>query len=326
MKKVFPLFILICFSAICNSQVVKFINLADGPVKITEPIESDKEVVIKILNRCRYNNYEIIINRITPEIPELESDPTATALRLHPTNCERLEDVYNAIIAETEESELPPLRKELNDLIKKTTSAGCAIRQDAIQLDRELDVSYNIGKLKKGEVLEITVKRVSPTSKTWAATYNTGSRGVWKTSYGFAFIPNWFEKEEKYFLNADNKITRETDLKNLDYAPAVFFNWFPGKQAFNAFSWGVSGGLGINFNVEPVVFLGGSATYNHNISINFGLVAYRQSFLKGRYKEDEIIAENNFDEESGLHQKLFRINPFIAVSFRLGKNPFKPEE
>jgi hypothetical protein len=321
MKKIILPLLILLTPTVSFSQIVKHINLAEGPTKISEPVEAGKEIIIKILNRSKINTYEIIINRTSPDIPPLESDGINRVAVAAPTNCDNLGATYNNILAETTEAKLPPLRKELLDLISKT-DASCSIRLKAIQLNQELDVSYTIQPLKKGEILEITVKRISSPAKEWLASYTTGSKGVWKTSYGFAFIPNWFSKDEKYYLNSTNVITRETDLKNLDYAPAIFFNWFPSSQALNDFSWGLSGGLGVNFNVEPAIFLGGSATYNHNISVNFGMVAYRQSFLKGRYNAGDIIAENNFDEETGLHQKLFRVNPFIAISFRFGKNPF----
>jgi hypothetical protein len=325
MKKIIALLIVAVFSTASFAQIIKYIDLADGPIKITEPIEDGKDVVIKILNRSKVNTYEIIINRLAPIIPPLESTVTGNTIAAVPNPCQELEGIYNDILGEANESKISALRRDLNKLIN-TTSPACPTRSKAILLDRELDLSYNITSLKKGEVLEITVKRITPSPQTWMATYNTGSKGVWKTSYGFAFMPNWFAKEKKYFLDSVNKITPETNSKNMDYAPCIFFNWFPGKQSLNAFSYGLSGGLGINFEAEPVIFLGGSATYHHNISINIGLVAYRQSFLKGRYKVGEIINENNFDEESGLHQKLFRVNPCIAISFRFGQNPFRTNE
>ena len=53
MKNFFVLLAFISIHAASNSQIVKYINLANGIAKITEPIESDKDIQIKILNRCK---------------------------------------------------------------------------------------------------------------------------------------------------------------------------------------------------------------------------------------------------------------------------------
>jgi len=320
MKKFFILITLIGIHPALNSQIVKYINLANGTDKISEPIESDKDIQIKILNRCKKNTYDIQINRISPDIPPLKVEENKSLLR-NGEECDKLQKKIAEILNVVEEASLPKLRQELNELINKTSS-DCPVRKDAIELDKDMDITLYVKPLKKGETLQVIIKKIG-TQKEWTATFNTGSKGVWRTSYGFAMVSNAFSKAGKYYLDDSNRITKENNRTKIEFIPGIFFNWFPSSRALNSFSYGLSGGVGVNFNVEPVLFLGGSATYNHNISINIGLIGYNQSFLKGRYKEGEIINENNFDEESGLHQRLFRINPFVGISFRFGENPFK---
>ena len=202
-------------------------------------------------------------------------------------------------------------------------SQSCKDYSEADLLNQSLDQRILISPLKKGERVEITIKRMG-SAKTWTAIFTTGEKGAWRASYGFAFIPDGLSQERKYYLDSDNKIAKEnTEGVKWDYAPSIFFNWFPATSQANDFSIGLSGGLGMNFNANPIVFLGISATYNYNISVNLGLAAHQLKYLKGRYTEGQVINENNFDEEDGLHQKLFKINPCISISFRFEQNPFK---
>jgi hypothetical protein len=78
------------------------------------------------------------------------------------------------------------------------------------------------------------------------------------------------------------------------------------------------GGLGFDMH-NAVVFLGMSITYNENITIAAGAVAHRLRQLNGKYSEGGRILEDLDDEQ--LHEEVYRINPFIGLSFRFSDNP-----
>jgi len=281
-------------------------------------------VEIEVNNLVPKSKYNITINRVMLEIPVLENPSTQNVQNWNEDPCSKLgklvEDLWNT----KTEKEVKEIREKLKEQIK-VAPLGCSYLNDAKEVLNYTTQTRTIGPLKRGEKIVVTVIRLDNDQK-WEYTYSTGTRGVWTTTYGFAFIPNSFSKEQRFYLGSGNTITEENNQKKIDYAPGIFFNWIPAKYENTNFSVGFAGGLGVNFNVDPVVFLGGSVIYNKNISLNFGLVAHQQYFLKGRYKVGDTIAEDNFDEETGLHQKLFRVNPFVSVSFRFGTNPFSREQ
>jgi hypothetical protein len=300
-------------SLVTLGQVKKEINLSTNIEKATEPIESGVPIELVIRNKAVPNSYEVSINRVFQQPATLPS-PKAVEARVNA--CADLPAVLTNIKKETDESKLPLLRMQAERLITEIQGA-CPAVVEFEQLNQVMDQRILLSPLKKGERIEITIKRLAPSAKTWSITFTTGEKGVWRASYGFAFIPQTLSKEKRYFLNASNQVTQEQqDQTKWDYAPTVFFNWFPAAKQADNFIWGLSGGLGLNFNASPIVFLGLSVTYNYNISVNLGLAAHQLKFLKGRYTEGQTINENNFDEEDGLHQKLFRINPCISLSFR----------
>ena len=181
--------------------------------------------------------------------------------------------------------------------------------------------------LKKGEYIEVTISRKvegdDDKEITWTSIYTTEKKGKWLTTYGFSFVPELISKSESFFSKQADTVFTITELNKrsrLNFVPSVFFTWFPYKDIEKDFSFSWTCGLGFDLEA-PTAFLGGNLLYNQNIGISFGLAAHQQDFLNGRYEEGEIITENLGEEQ--LNEKLYSINPYISVIFRLGSSPFK---
>ncbi len=116
-------------------------------------------------------------------------------------------------------------------------------------------------------------------------------------------------------------VTKSNNEKEWEYYPSIMFTWL--NNGSTNFKFGFSGGFGYNLDNSISVFTGGSIIYNHNITITAGLAFHNQKELSSKYKEEDVITENlDFDQ---LHTDFIAINPFISISLRLDRNPFKRE-
>lgn len=180
------------------------------------------------------------------------------------------------------------------------------------------------------EVYDITVVsgiRTATKSKTFEYEYKTRARGQWRTTFGFNFIYN--TNQDTYYSkdngNDTYAITEGTNRKKFDYHPTLMFTWLPNSYIRGNRNWqfGLSGGIGYDFDKSLSVFVGPSIIYNENITISFGGAFHNQQRLLSQYTNNQEISENlTFDQ---LHEAYIRFNPFVSISFRLDKNPFKAE-
>ncbi|GAA4896845.1 hypothetical protein GCM10023311_21990 [Flaviramulus aquimarinus] len=182
----------------------------------------------------------------------------------------------------------------------------------------------------KGEQLSITIEvfnitrpggvRTETKVSTFKYIYKTKPRGKWQTTFGFNFIHlgnnnTFFSKS----VDSIYVITEGTNQNKYDFHPTLMFTWL--KNNNDEFNVGFSGGLGYDLEKSLSVFLGGSLIYNQNITLTLGIAFHNQKKLNSNYEEGDIIKENLTFEQ--LHGDFIRINPFISLSFRLDKNPFK---
>jgi hypothetical protein len=175
--------------------------------------------------------------------------------------------------------------------------------------------------LSPGERLVVEVSRTEG-EKTllWKTTYTTGPRGRWLTTYGVGFLP---EEDEEYFTQSVGgdqfEIRRKESKGGLDFAPAIFFTWLPRKWENRNWAFSPAGGLGFDVS-NPVVFVGGAAMFNQNLSFLAGGVFHKQKRLDGQYQEGQMVSESLTPEQ--LEVAPYHINFFFAVAFRFGSNPF----
>ncbi len=298
------------FAQIAQEKVI------DLSVKVntTTTVQAGKDLKIKLTNRSLTAPYEIIIERKQELLPIMDwpnTELAETKFQNDDSCAEFLENV-NQLLMSVDEAEIKHGRSKIITDVKCYPPNKHKIQP----LLAAFDTVIIIEDVKQNEKITITVKRPDDPSKTWSLIAKSNPAGFWKTTYGFALASQAFAQSEEFYLNGNNVITRSNDKGKIDYMPAVFFTYIPFKHLDQWASPGLTAGLGVDFNVNPVLFLAFSLTHKENLGIQVGLSAYQLQYLKGRYKENDVIGEANFDENN-LHRKLFRINPFVALSFNI---------
>jgi hypothetical protein len=325
MKNTFTLLAL-CASLIGGAQTPQTLTLnlaVDPPGAITQTLMPGKYEV-QILNRLPYGAYNIAIVLEDELLPAFSTDglkPSETKA-LTVDECTPLATKEKEIYALEDEKMLPAKRAEIEKF------SGCAEYPAVKERLKGLDfVSQETFQLKKSQTLTITVSRVAKDGKKleWKRVYKTPSRGQWLTCYSFNFISLSMSKERSFFAAAvpDTslfQISRESDRKPLNFVPSITFTWLSARAQEQ--TWGLGGSAGVGFDLQkPVVFVGLSLIYNQNLHLSAGFAAHQTRQLTGKYVEGQIIKENLTDDQ--LHINPYRVNPYIAVSLRFDKNPFK---
>lgn len=141
----------------------------------------------------------------------------------------------------------------------------------------------------------------------------------WTTTFGANAI---FHTNRNKFISqktddGTQKVTQIKSNKLMELMPVIMFSFMDYQ---NTFSYGFTGGLGINFE-EIAVFAGVSCGIGHNIILTGGVGVHKQTRPNTNYFEGQIIDSSLTNDN--LNESQYRVNPFIGISFRLDKNPFK---
>lgn len=286
------------------------LDLARPVVERQVPAGQPLEIIIS--NRLPNRDYRVkVLTRII-EIPPLEWPGGET--RLAVAECPTLvDDFLKEITGLSSEAGVPEHIDEF-----RSRASGCP---DTVQPSLELAIATTRQPLSqpvtlnRGQELVVTVEREG---REWEFILTTGSRGAWRTFYGFNFFPNG---DERYFAAQDPEtpgtfvITRQGDREELDFAPSAIFTWLPASQRNRDWGHGVAIGLGFDLD-NPIVFGGYGGTYNRNILINAGLVIHKQQRLAGRFSEGQVITENL--DEAQLTELTYAPDFYIGIGFRFG--------
>jgi len=160
------------------------------------------------------------------------------------------------------------------------------------------------------------------TKKTWIVKYKVPRIGDWVTSYGFAFLPN----DDELFVTTprDNdeggfEIRPKADNRDFDFVPTVFYSYMPTKWRNRFWSHSLGAGLGFDLS-DPVVLVGYSATFRHNVSLLVGGAMQQQRRLAGQYSLGSPVVDEALTEDQ-LTDRTYDANWFFGVSLRFGKLP-----
>jgi len=310
----------------------------DGKIKKTLILDLANESVGSFTHSISEGNYVLIIKNLLPkeydikvEIEDEEILPFVLPAAVEQSSLAGCPcDGFNALLEQIEaldsESLLPPKRNELESAL--VTCEACTDKyQYAVSMLSKFDHRYEVIDLKKSQILKVRISRKNVEGKElkWIRTFKTPSRGKWLTTYSFNFITTqWGSKEEFYFAKSiemdEFEITMENNKKWVNFVPSITFTWLSGKRLYR--TWACGGSAGIGFDLEkPVVFLGASIIYNQNLSLTLGYAAHQVKQLNGKYNEGDIIKENLTPDQ--LLNDQYRFNPFISLSLRFDRNPFK---
>lgn len=140
----------------------------------------------------------------------------------------------------------------------------------------------------------------------------------WSTTFGGNVI--FFTNRSKYISHKNEdggtSVKRIQDGKSMDVMPAIMFTFLNNHKNY---SIGPTGGLGVNFQ-EISLFTGLSLGLGQNFVLTGGVAFHKQMRPNSVYYEGQIIDSSLTNDN--LNESMYRINPFLGLSFRFDKNPF----
>ena len=197
------------------------------------------------------------------------------------------------------------------------------------QIQRTLKTVDHLFTLQRGERLEVTITRSGGVSGdsvyVWTYHFETGPRGEWRTSYGFGVVPYLFSAPEAFYADgADEDFVIREGRRNEYYEliPMIFLSWRPNNNRSSPFTRSIMAGLGIDKST-PVLSLGAGLEYNENLGVRLGMVFHQVDRLRAEYVEGQMVQESLSKDQ--LHERVYRLNPLVALTFRLNQNPVAPE-
>jgi hypothetical protein len=281
--------------------------------------------IVAAVNLAPSARYRIHIEHVVRK-----TDPLAVpkAANLGPLNkdettaCELLNEATTVLDTVSEESKVAAAVRAVQQHRRACKTGVEAVRADSL-LFLTRRATTNAVSLSRGTDLHVTVTRVDQEAE-WVAKFETGNRGEWRTSYGFSFVIDPWNRPyySRSTAVADSFIvTREGNARWMDFVPTLFYSWMPHEGLTRNITTGLTMGLGFDSS-RPVVLLGGQLLYNQNIGVSIGGAFHSQQILNGRYEEGSIVRESLGADQ--LHESRYRISPFISISLRSLTNPFQP--
>jgi hypothetical protein len=304
-----------------DAQEIEILDLAAlvPGSEVEQTVPPGAVLRVKVLNRVPKHAYTLRASVET--IPIVKLDFSAPTTRAADRTCDAvIEALLNGLLAaETEPAVATLVQNARNDAASLCNEEQRKFLEQHIE--EKTTHSFRAVVLSSGERLVVQVTRVEgDKALTWKVIYTTGPRGRWMTAYGVGFLP---EKDEEFFTesigNDQYEIRRKEPSGGLDFVPAIFFTWLPRKWENRSWAFSPAGGLGFDVS-NPVVFAGGSAMFNQNLSFLVGVVLNKQTQLDGQYEEGQILGEALTPDQ--LVVAPYRANFFFSVAFRFGGNPF----
>lgn len=316
-----------------HSQDLLTVDLATGGQTDTATIAPGRYRVRVVYRIPRYR-YTVHVSEHTVPIPPLDVGLVGMA----PGRCVSLNAALTAFDTVEKEEDVPRL---LQDLAKARDEAvaegGCTslvVHADSLR-ERTALVYPDVFNVSKGGFVLAVVTRLPDsgvTGRRWEKVFTTGPRGEWRTSFGYSFpilsgiaSGGEFADEARYYVDPVEDaagayvIRRQHSRRRADAVPSVFFTFAPADEG--GFTWNrLTVGLGADLT-NPAVFLGTGITYNSNLHVTGGLSYRREAMLAGQYAEGDTVSTNlTFDQ---LHEDVFRLRPFVALTLRFTSNPFR---
>lgn len=151
--------------------------------------------------------------------------------------------------------------------------------------------------------------------------YILKSQSDWSWSMTFGANAIIYTNRSKFISQKGDdgnlKVSQVQDKKQLELMPSIMFTFIDNHENFSP---GFTGGIGVNFE-EISVFLGPSLGIGQNIILTGGIGVHKQTRPNSNYFVGQTI--DSAVTNDNLNESQYRINPFIGISFRLDKNPFK---
>jgi len=324
--KLYSLFVALMFlSASAGAQEIEILDLAAlvPGSEIEQTVPPGAVLRIKVVNRVPGHSYTLRADVET--IPIVELDFSAPGIRAVAANCD---DVIAELLSGLAAAETEP---EVAAAVQSARDQGATLCSDEERqalnqhIEEKTTHTFRAVVLSLGERLVVQVSRIEgEQTLVWKTTYTTGPRGRWLTTYGVGFLP---DQDDEFFAeslgNDQFEIREKEPAGGLDFVPAIFFTWLPRKWENRTWAFSPVGGLGFDVS-SPVVFVGGSAIFNQNLSFLAGAVFHQQKRLDGQYQVGQIVGEALTPDQLAVEP--YHVNFFFALAFRFGSNPFSSPE
>jgi hypothetical protein len=226
----------------------------------------------------------------------------------------RKEDAKYKISLQFSKNELKPI---VFDTVSNKTE------KDNKSLPQKIDSLLFSKRFLRGDKLIITVTKVGDADFKKEFVFEVMPLGKWKSSFGITSV---FNNEKDIYLNTTDNITyiisEKKKASNITLIPTLFYHFTPYQAEEKKFHTSFTAGIGLKTNnATPSFFLGGSVIYYQNLSIQAGVALHQIKTLLAKYDINMTLKQNLSVDE--LTQKSYTINPFVSMSLRLDKNPFK---
>lgn len=332
--------VLVGSTASAQAQTPLVIDLATLPVNETfnDVLPAGDRFTIEIVNRVPLG----FLYRVTavPEdqvIGPLSLEPIAPPAGTPKADADcgienetKITNAVKRLTDVTEERDVPPAVTQANQVIRTLSGTACASNlttlRGLVAGTRDTILTVSVGRGQDLVVTVVRLKKDATQQRVWTVRYRGRSRGEWLTTYGFAFLTEWpwGPSSQSFTAKAtdtqgDYVITQDGIRDRVRFVPTVLFTWQPSPANVSPnLSTAISAGLGIN-QTSPVVTIGPSLVWNRNLSIHIGAAAAKVDRLLGQYAVGDTVGELSPGQ---LVTPVYRINPFIALSFNFSSSPF----
>jgi len=284
---------------------------------VTLPAGAFPEISIRIINRAPTLAYSISVEDSIVLIPQLTMPPPGAAQATRA--CQDLLDLADLLWKAADEQEVSKRVAGIQAGIDQCQDPALLLVVRARVASTTLDVP-RVHRVLPGHQLTITVSRPSGNKTlTWVTIVKGEDRGMWLTTYGATVTDNGDERFYVQEANGRFTITPEAKATGVKVIPSVFFTWLPRAHQAQDFSWGLTGGLGIEDDA-PAFFVGGGLTYNWNLGIVAGVSLVKETRLNGKYTSGQELSQSLSEDQ--LLKTVFQPRLFVGVTFRFGSNPF----
>ena len=317
-----------------KAQQSQKLDLA-GPAKTDTVRVLPGQYQVRITNFVPQYRYLIAVSRGVESIP-----PISTAFAQGAVDCPELTKAVKALDALESEDRVESAVRTLQQALSQESSKPECVElvTDARNLlaktDRTLDDVYT---LNAGEFIIVDVARFGDDGKAtqrWVRRITTGPIGEWRWTYGYVFPlavrlsrARPVREGQRYFAKQIGDtgslytITEERRSRHFDAVPSAMFVFAPSDDS--GLRWDrLTAGLAVDLT-KPMVFVGTGVTYNSNLQLSVGASFRQEQVLLGKYSPGDTVKSNLSTEQ--LHEDAFRLRPFIAVTLRFDRNPFKKE-
>jgi len=322
-----------------DAQETRTFDLRDAAASDTVTVKPGR-YQFSVTSLVPKHGYVVAISQGVEEIGPIHFLAPGAGAPLPRPSCQGLIKATSALGAATEEPEIAGLIQQVEAAIESLPNPSecqpqideaARVKAKTKRIDKDV---YNLA---AGDYVIVDVSRIEGgiAKPRWKRRYTTGAVGAWRVTYGYAFPALWrFSGGDTHLIREGRQffarqvgdtgsvyvIDQQRRTRQFDAVPTVMFSFAPQHEGRFTRSW--VGGLAADIT-KPVVFFGPSITYRSNLQLAGGAAFREEKVPIARYSIGDTVRTNLTTEQ--LQQDEFRLRPFVSITLRFDKNPFKKE-